>query len=225
MQNIHDSLSTNARPSFANVGPEDIDGVVAIHLSAFPTFFLSILGPRFLRCLYSAIIADPSGIALRCFQHGQMVAVVAGTSEPTNFYRRLLARHWWRFGLAAIAPSLRRPSIISRLFNALRKPGEVRRLSGYGELMSIAVCPKAQGNGIGRLLVGAFLWECRRGGLEGVTLTTDAVGNDSVNEFYRRMGFSVTRSFATAQGRPMNEYEILLDAVDEKIWKDVAEAL
>lgn len=90
--------------------------------------------------------------------------------------------------------------------------------------MSIAVCPKAQGMGIGRLLVGVFLLECRRRGLEGVSLTTDAVENDSVNEFYRRMGFSLGRSFATAQGRPMNEYEIRLGAVDEKIWKDVAEA-
>jgi GNAT superfamily N-acetyltransferase len=217
-------MDVSVRLRLAVVGAEEIEAAVAIHLRAFPTFFLSVLGPRFLGCLYSEIVADSSGIAWGCFHDGQMVGLVAGTSEPTNFYRRLLARRWWRFGLAALAPTLRRPSIIPRLLNAFRKPGEVRRLSRYGELMSIAVCPKAQGMGIGRLLVGVFLLECRRRGLEGVSLTTDAVENDSVNEFYRRMGFSLGRSFATAQGRPMNEYEIRLGAVDEKIWKDVAEA-
>ena len=60
--------------------------------------------------------------------------------------------------------------------------------------------------------------------MEGVSLKTDAVENDKVNEFYRRMGFSVSRSFTTAQGRPLNEYGIRIDAVDKGIWKDVEEA-
>jgi GNAT superfamily N-acetyltransferase len=224
MQGTHERLSVCVGSRITVVGPEDVDGVVAIHLRAFPTFFLSILGSRFLRCLYSEIIADPSGIAWQCSHNGQMVGLVAGTSEPTNFYRRLLTRRWWRFGLAAIAPILRRPSIIPRVLNAFRKPSESRRLSGHGELMSIAVCPEAQGKGIGRLLVGAFLSECRRRGLEGVSLTTDAAENGAVNGFYRRLGFSVSQSFATAQGRLMNEYQIRLNEVDEGIWKDVAEA-
>lgn len=220
------SIRTNsrARSGLAVVGSEDIEALVAIHLRAFPTFFLSILGPHFLRCLYSEIIADPSGIAWVCLHDGQVVGFVAGTSEPTHFYRRLLARRWWRFALAAIVPTLRRPSIILRLLNAFRKPGEAARLSGRAELMSIAVSPETQGNGIGRLLVGVFLWDCRRRGLEGVSLTTDAVENEPVNEFYRRLGFTVSRSFATAQGRPMNEYEIRIDEVDARLWHDVAEA-
>jgi hypothetical protein len=39
-----------------------IEQVVDIHLQAFPNFFLSFLGPRFLREFYAFFLVDPLGI-------------------------------------------------------------------------------------------------------------------------------------------------------------------
>jgi len=41
-----------------------------------------------------------------------------------------------------------------------------------------------------------------------VNLTTDKDNNDALNAFYRRLGFQLVRSFATPEGRWMNEYAI-----------------
>jgi ribosomal protein S18 acetylase RimI-like enzyme len=74
--------------------------------------------------------------------------------------------------------------------------------------MSVAVAPEAQGQRMGQVLVKAFLEEAVRRGLKHVDLTTDKNNNDSVNQFYQRMGFRVSRTFVTPEGREMNEYVI-----------------
>jgi GNAT superfamily N-acetyltransferase len=196
---------------------EELDRVVELHLRAFPGFFLTVLGPRFLRCLYAGIRDHSTGIVLCCFGGNGMLGFVAGTVQPGNFYRHLLLRRWWQFGLAALWPVLRRPAILPRLLNAFRKPGEATEHEGSAELMSIAVDPSAQGLGVGRFLVSGFFCECRRRGIERVELTTDANKNESVNQFYERAGFRKKRSFTTPQGRLMNQYTIHIDSARDQV--------
>ena len=133
---------------------------------------------------------------------------MAGSAQPAGFYRRLLRKRWWRFGAAALPAVLKKPSACLRLFRALAMPEQVTQASGRGTLMSIAVLPGAQSQGLGRSLVAAFLAEAARRGLRQVDLTTDKVNNDPVNAFYLRQGFSCSRSYCTPEGRAMNEYVI-----------------
>jgi len=44
-----------------------------------------------------------------------------------------------------------------------------------------------------------------------VDLTTDYMNNDSVNQFYTKLGFRCTRTIATPEGRKMNEYVLDLE--------------
>src|SRR5579863_7271670 len=184
----------------------DLTEVVSVHIRSFSGFFLSKMGPRFLRCLYEEILNDPSGIALVC-RHGLIVrGFVAGTTEPRGFYRRLMARRWVRFALASFVPVLKHPQIAPRLLDAFRKTQEQPDYKGLGLLMSIAVDPELQHGGVGTALVQAFLTECRKRGLASVHLTTDLSGNARVNRFYSKMGFTVSRVVTTRQGRVMNDY-------------------
>ena len=192
------------------MAPGEARKVVAVHLRSFPGFFLTQLGPRFLVCLYEEILRDPTGIALVYKEQGLVRGFVAGTSEPKGFYRRLLARRWYRFALASVVPVLKRPAIVPRLLRAFGRASEESGGRWSGLLMSIAVDPKAQAAGIGTSLVHAFLAECRARGLESVHLTTDRSGNDCVNRFYLRLGFTIARVITTPQGRVMNEYRIEL---------------
>jgi ribosomal protein S18 acetylase RimI-like enzyme len=184
----------------------DCAAVVSIHLRSFQGFFLTFLGHRFLKELYSGILADPTGIAFVCEDQGHILGFVAGTAEPAGFYQRLLRKCWWRFGLAALPAVIKKPSVCLRLFRAFSMPKQVTLEKGRGTLMSIAVAPDEQNRGIGRDLVNAFLQEAVQRGLHQVDLTTDKLNNDTVNSFYLRQGFVCLRSFTTPEGRQMNEY-------------------
>jgi len=185
----------------------DIDQVVDVHMISFEGFFLSFLGRDFLTQLYSSIIQDADGIAF-VSEEQRVIGFVAGTAQPSNFYRRLIIHRWWRFGLASIKPVIKNPSIISRLLRALKMPQSASNEANRGSLLSIAVLPEYQGKGIGELLVKVFLDESARRGLKKVDLTTDAIDNDGVNHFYKKLGFVIERSFETPEGRSMNEYLI-----------------
>lgn len=188
----------------------DVDEAVVIHLAAFSGFFLSFLGPNFLKRLYAGILSDPSGMAFVCADGGQILGFVAGSAQPAGLYRRLLRRSWFGFAWAALPALLRRPQAAARLLRALRAPDAATSAPGVGTLMSIAVLPQTQGTGLGKLLVRAFLDEGRRRGLSAVDLTTDAIDNAAANQFYLNLGFRVARTFTTPEGRVMNEHRIEL---------------
>jgi ribosomal protein S18 acetylase RimI-like enzyme len=195
--------------------PEDVNDVVCIHLKAFQGFFLSFLGDAFLRQLYTAILHDPSGIAFVYEENDGRFGFVAGTDSPSGFYRSLLKQRWLQFGWASIGPVLRQPRIIPRLLRAFNMPKQDLPAHGCGTLMSIAVLPKAEGRGIGKDLVTAFLQEAHQRGLEYVNLTTDRLNNEPVNAFYQKLGFRCVRSYRTPENREMNEYMIELNRIDK----------
>jgi ribosomal protein S18 acetylase RimI-like enzyme len=190
----------------------DVGKVVEVHLRSFPGFFLTFLGAAFLRQLYAGIVEDPSGIAIVAESGSSpVVGFVAGTVQPSGFYRRLIANRLFGFARASFVPLVRKPAILPRLVRALAMPGKVAAAGEGALLMSLAVAPDVQGAGIGPRLSGAFVSEAAARGARRVFLTTDKIGNDAVNLFYQRQGFRITRTLTTPEGREMNEYEIDLN--------------
>ena len=72
------------------------------------------------------------------------------------------------------------------------------------ELLSIMVEPAARSQGVGGLLMVAFLSSCRNQGLGAVTVTVDAA-NGGAQRFYARHGFAPWRDI-TLYGRAMRVY-------------------
>lgn len=190
---------------------KDIDQVVRIHQASFPGFFLSFLGPRFLSLYYLGVCEAPEGIAFVSLNlSGDSAGFVVGTTNPRGFYTRLLKRDWLRFSVASVNALLRRPSAIRRVSRALLHPSQNPSGDEVAGLFSIGVSPELQGTGAGKKLVQAFLGEAKRRSCRQVFLTTDRDDNDTVNAFYRKMGFRVEREYTTPEGRRMNEYWIEL---------------
>lgn len=187
---------------------QDIDSVVRLHTESFPGFFLSSLGPGFLRLVYRAILKDANGIALVAERLDAIVGFACGSSASQGFYWRLVKRQWWEFGWAATRVLVCRPSKIRHFVGAIRARVVPRDTAPAAELMSLATSPGAQRQGIGKDLVIHFLYAARRSGASRVTLTTGRQGNDQVNSFYRQLGFTLANSFLTNTGREMNLYEI-----------------
>ena len=185
----------------------DVPRVVQIHVAAFPGFFLSFLGPRFLRLFYGeAVLLNE--VALVAEQAGVIVGLVMGSTRPAGFFKALLRRRLFRFGLAAAPAVLRRPSVALRVARALTKPSQAAKVEGTATLMSIAVGPEAQGLGAGKALVGAFVREAARRGASKIDLTTDKAENERTNAFYQSLGFHVAREIVTPEKRVLNEYEL-----------------
>jgi ribosomal protein S18 acetylase RimI-like enzyme len=195
---------------------DDVPTVVDIHLTAFTSFFLTSLGPAFLGELYMAILADPDGISLVATQHNKPCGFAFGTSQPAGFYRRLIRQRWWRFGLAAVGPTLRKPSIAPRLLRAFTMTQQTSTANNTGILMSIAVAPRLQTCGAGQKLVNAFLQTAAQRQISQINLTTDTINNEAVNRFYQKQGFQLARTFVTPEGRQMNEYAISLEPIPKQ---------
>ena len=186
---------------------EHLPAVVQVHLDAFPGFFLSFLGPSFLREFYGAFLAEEDAVALVSLKdQGTVTGVIVGTCSPQGFFKRLLARRWWAFCLASTRALLRQPKVAPRLWRAFFYRGEAPRGVGRALLSSLAVSPHCQGNGLGRCLVQRWLESVRSRGVTGCYLTTDADGNESVNRFYSSLGWKLELAYATPEGRRMNRY-------------------
>lgn len=189
-----------------NMQPDDRKEVVNLHLLTFPGFFLTFMGPAFLSLLYGATMADPSGIAIVAVNDNGVAGFVTGTTHPSGFYKRLQKQHLFGFFWASMGAFLKNPGILPRLFRAFSMTGQPLPADNCATLMSIAVTPDFQGQGVGGRLVDEFLKEARTRGAQYVSLTTDAVGNDMVNQFYLRRNFVLFRKFTTPEGRLINEY-------------------
>lgn len=184
----------------------DVEDCTRIHTSSFKGFFLTFLGPRFIKELYTDILIDPTGISFVAEKDREVVGFVVGSLDAPRLYSNLLRNHLTDFAFEGMKAVLRKPVIIPRLLRALKKPAERMPVTNSALLMSIAVMPGMQGHGIGKKLIQAFLDEADRRGLANVLLTTDGVDNESANKFYQGMGFSLLRTYTTPEGRVLNDY-------------------
>ena len=198
---------------------EDLAAIANVHLQAFPGFFLTELGPRFLTQYYAAVLAYDGGILITATRDGAVLGFVSGFVEPSRFYRTMRAMPH-RYLIAAMAGVVRRPSLILRLAgNVMRVRREAVKVAGSHEceLSSLAVSPQIHRGGTGRRLVGVFLEQAWAMGATSVRLTTDANGNEGVNRFYSSLGFRAGRSLVSHGNRLMREYVIDRSPTSERV--------
>jgi ribosomal protein S18 acetylase RimI-like enzyme len=196
-------LASNGNPT-----PDGIEAVVRLHKAAFLGFFLTSLGPRFLRLLYRSFLDEENGICILAENEEGLLGFAAGTTEPDSFFRSLLRRRGVSFALAAIPGLVRNPVFVARkCLAALAYRGEKPvTMSNAALLSSLAVAPYASRRGIGRLLLDAFCKEAAQKGVDAVFLSTDASGNDAVNSFYKKCGFHLVDTFERPGNRRMNRW-------------------
>lgn len=191
---------------FAN--EHDIDAVANVHLAAFPGFFLTSLGRKFLSEMYRGFLSHPSGIFLVAEEKGEVLGFAAGTSSPAAFFSELRRRRSFFFLLWAIPPLLRNPKVvIKKLLTAIFYRGDKPSgLEGGALLSSIGVRPDVFGKSVGKRLLQDFENEAFSRGVGFIYLTTDEVGNDRVNKFYENNGYLVESKFRQGASRTMLRY-------------------
>ncbi len=185
---------------------QDMKKVVDIHIRAFPDFFLTFLGSRFLREFYKSFLYDDQGIGFVAVENGRTLGAIVGPFKPAGYFKRLLLRKWYAFCFASIGAVLRKPAVIKRLFRAVFYRGQAPQGQDRALLSSIAVSPDTQGKGVGKALVMKWLDAVSARGGKGAFLTTDVENNNVVNSFYHSLGWKLESTYETSDGRKMNRY-------------------
>ena len=187
-----------------------VEQVVEIHMKAFSGFFLTFLGKGFLKQLYLGYLENKnSGIFVARNSEDKVVGFLAFSNNLSDLYKSLIKKRIVLFAWYGLLATIKNPKAMKRLLGAFLKPGESVRTEKYCELASIGVDPEYGGYGIGSLLINALKAKVDFSKIEYITLETDSVDNDKANDFYKKNGFILFRTFETPEGRQMNEYRYI----------------
>lgn len=185
----------------------DIESIVSIHQDAFKGFFLTSLGPDFLRFYYSRFLTCADAKILCAIEDDRVVGFAALAENCKGFNGRLVKRNLFSFALIAIKMLFTSPKSLLRLVkNFTKKSGEVNDIADYAELFSIGVLASEQGKGIGKLLLSASEDYVRTKKIAKMSLTTDYYNNDKTIRFYKAMGYYELYEFIAYPNRKMYRF-------------------
>lgn len=190
--------------------------LAAIHMQTFTGFFLTFLGKGFLRQLYKGFIQHSQSDVWGAFtQEGELVGFLASSEDLSGFYKYLLRKGFFSFAWYSFLAVLKKPKVIGRLLKAFTYAEASVRSEPYVQISSIGVLPEHANEGIGTQLIQAMMEDVDPSRYAYIKLDTDKLHNEKANQFYLKNGFVLGDSYATREGRLMNEYRYYLKHVPE----------
>ena len=189
---------------------KDVNQIVQVHEEAFRGFFLTTLGTNFLRVYYEACISHKDSIVLCAIdERGSICGFASGTTRSKGYYKKILLTNFLPFFLIIVNLILKRPKAIIRLILNLDKSRHPADIGDYAELLSIAINPEINGNGVGNSLLNRFEKDVTLSGGNKLALTTDYKNNERVINFYKKCGYQEFYKFVTYPNRIM--YKLIKD--------------
>lgn len=135
---------------------QDVDNIVAIHNHAFPNFFLTTLGNRFLRLYYKCMCNCKDALTLCAIDEDTLVGFSSTALKSEGFNTKLIKQNSVIFVKEAIKILFTKPTALVRLVkNFTKKSSDMEDNGDYAELFSIGVSPLCQGKGVGSLLLSS----------------------------------------------------------------------
>lgn len=186
-----------------------VQGMASCHLAAFPGEFTTLLGQRFLRCMYGYYVKNPDGISFVAVDQdtGRVIGLVKGGKPELRshfarrylplftgamLYRSLVNRYFRRRLGVHFAQTFRN---IGRKLHLLPRTPEnpsppADPPGTWSNLLSICTHPDWCGRGVGKTLMDAFRRESARRGYATMRLSVHH-GNDAAVALYRKAGWKV----------------------------------
>ena len=184
-----------------NISENDLDSIVGIHLQSFEGFFLTSLGPNFLKSYYKSAIADTSTLSVCMLVDNIIVGFATGTTLPKGYHKRIFFHNPLAFSFSLFRKIIT-PRVFFRLImNANKKSQDTS--NNQVELLSLAVSKEFKGCNYGVRILKEFEQLAISKGCLQITLTTDVNKNDSVIKFYNKNGYQKTFKFTTYPNREM----------------------
>lgn len=184
---------------------QDVPSVVDVHISAFPGFFLTSLGPAFLRTMYRAFLANAGGVFVVAKANQDVHGFAVGVLKSAGKDRALALRYLPQFLISVIPGLIRNPLKVSRriLSQFFAVGDQITIPDDASVLRSIGIVPNARGTGIAGDLLREFERCSFLKGARSIALTTDAVDNARAITFYQKNGYEVAQEFMQDKNRRM----------------------
>ncbi len=187
-----------------NIEIKDLEEVVRVHNSAFKGFFLTDLGPRFLKLYYRSVAKSDIGILLGAFDDsGVLTGFCAACQRSNGFNQKIVSDNIVDFGMIGLHLLITKPSALIRLIKNITKKGNNEDDGEYAELLSIAVDKRIQHSGTGKAMLSRLEDILKAKNIQLLSLTTDGENNSSTLSFYRKQGFREYYKFIAYPERPM----------------------
>jgi ribosomal protein S18 acetylase RimI-like enzyme len=193
---------------YERLAKEHLEQVTVLHEACFEGYYLTRLGPSFLRAMYGWYVDSPQAIAHVAIDgQGRVVGFVAGTTNAEDYHRSLFRRRGGAL-LGALVGRLftspvetarlawERKDLLPQALSSMLARGSSGPLEdapepeeGAASLVSIGVEPSQRRSGIGRRLTELFVNEAGERGCEVVTLSVRE-DNPGARLFYESMGWT-----------------------------------
>lgn len=165
-----------------------------VHCEVMHTL-LAELGAPLVRRYYQVAQADPSVLGLCAISpYGAVLGWAMGSPAPAVLNARL-RQPLVLFVAQIMRQSIKHPVILLDLIRSALSSSPVNTIqTGQVELTYIGVAPAAQGHGIGKALLTAFMDSARLAGFRSVVLSVET-DNPGALALYTSGGFHITQSF------------------------------
>ena len=185
--------------------PQDMPSVVEVHIAAFPGFFLTRLGPAFLRTMYRAFLSNAGGVFVVARINQDVQGFAVGVLKSAGKDRALALRYLPQFLISVIPGLIRNPLKVSRrlLSQFFAVAEQITIPDDASVLRSIGILPDARGTGIADDLLREFERCSFIKGARSVALTTDALDNTRAITFYQKNGYEIAQEFMQHENRRM----------------------
>lgn len=191
--------------SFIKLSDKHADDIANLHLKAFPGFFLSKLGLKFLFTFYKLILLSENSVGVGLLINDKLIGFAIGAQKADSFYLKLFKKHFFELAFQTIIPIFKNPLIIKDLLSSFfSKQNSLDNYNNSAILLSICVDPLNESKGLGKNLLIQFekvIYEYNNS----IILATDAENNSYVNNFYVNNNFQLISTFFKGK-RKMNFY-------------------
>ncbi len=185
---------------------KDAKLLAKLHILAFPNFFLTSLGERFLNTFYEKTIKSENGLGLGIFNGDRIIAFAIGTNQIKGFYKSLIRNEGLSLLLSAFPTIVYKPKNILRIIKNLLGKNDGFEPTEGGWLLSICTDPEYQGTGISQQCFLGFEKLIIDKSIMKLWLTTDSQENERANLFYKKMNYQLKCTFTNTNNRKMNLY-------------------
>lgn len=188
---------------------KDLEEVVSVHSQAFPNFFLSKLGSKFLYRMYRAFLESGHSIFIVSVNDsGNVTGFAVGMLKNGPSDLRFALRFFPSFAIAVLPSLIFNPGMIFNrlfaMFSGLTKSSVLSFVPSNSLLLkSIGILPSLRGCGVGATLIRNFEICARKKKVSQIVLTTDEHSNDRALHFYNQHGYSVINQFLQGSNRSM----------------------
>ena len=184
---------------------DDAPSIAHLHCEGLADDFLPALGPAFLKCLYTAMLADNQVFGYIAEDEGGGVCgFILGCEQTGQLFRRTLTRRPLPIMVQVLKALLRKPYLLKNVMQTLLYPGKEPDTDVEAELIVIIIKQGYRGKGIGRELVSLLTTTLLKRGITAYKVTVNS-SNESANLFYQTLGGQFARQL-NIYGKDWNMY-------------------